>query len=260
MREDIQKIMVLRDLKFTDLEISEMLGISKTSVQIKMRNQNEIDIKECDRRRNEVEDLFFHTIDSEIKAYLLGFIMADGCVFKNRIEMSVLYEDKYILELLQQYISKKAGITPTKNNKYAHISILSRQISKDLYDLNVTERKSLTLEPPPDDRIPGYLYHHMVRGYFDGDGSIWFDDTTNNFKMNIVSTKPVLEKFREKMGWKKNTIRYANKGKYITCRMDYSGNRVLNNYLSQIYEDAHFYLERKYDKYLKVKQLCNKKT
>ena len=249
MTEADLKMITLKELGFSGSEIAQMFGRSTSAVQNSVRDQ--IDQK-ADMRVRTVDDLFFHNIDSEAKAYTLGFIMADGCICGKKLEIALQESDKYILQYFLDAMHSDALLKRIiiEDRVYYSFSIQSDQIIADLYKLNVTERKSLTLNPPPDSLIPKELCHHMIRGYYDGNGSIWFDKSTNNYSMNIVSTKQMLEYFRDKMGWKHNTIRLANKNNQDIYRMDYGGNNTVGNNLEKLYYDATVYLMRKYEKYL----------
>ena len=251
------KMITMKELGFSSTEIAQMFGRSTSSVVCDVRNQTE---QKADRRIRTIDDLFFHNIDSETKAYTLGFIMADGCICGKRLEIVLQECDKYILQFFLNIMHSNAPLKKiiVEDKIYYSFTIQSEQIISDLNRLNVTERKSLALNPPPDYLIPDNLYHHLVRGFFDGNGSIWFDKSVNNYKMNIVSTRQVLEHFRDKMGWNHNTIRLANKKDVPVYRMDYSGNNLVTTYLNQLYDDASVYLNRKYIKYIDCKNRSGK--
>lgn len=251
------KMITMKELGFNSAEIAQMFGRSKSSVVCDVRNQTE---QKADRRIRTINDLFFHNIDSEAKAYILGFIMADGCIYNKRLEITLQESDKYMLQFFLNVMHSNSPLRKNivEDRIYYSFAIQSKQIITDLYELNVTEKKSLTLNPPPDYLIPDNLYHHLVRGFFDGNGSIWFDKSVNSYKMNIVSTKQVLEHFRDKMGWSHNTIRLANKKDVPVYRMDYSGNNLVTTYLNQLYDGASIYLNRKYIKYIDCKNRSGK--
>ena len=184
-------------------------------------------------------------------------MMADGSVSEmNDIQMTLQMKDKYILEKMMDVMKSTYPIISIKD-KYCGFRITSKFLARDLAKLNVVPQKTLILLPPPN--IPDNLYHHLVRGYFDGDGSIWCDKSTQSYRFNFIGTMPVLEEFRNRMGWKHNKIRQANKGNNnITMRMDYGGNRVVTKYLGQLYDGATMYLTRKYEKYLACKEVMER--
>lgn len=121
------------------------------------------------------DETFFDTIDTEEKAYHLGFIMADGCVYIGKKNDHLLRvhihrdDDKVILDLIRVL---KLPKPPTYSGRYVEIKVFSKRIVNSLIRLGCTPRKSLTLRFPTSDQVPDRLIHHFIRGYFDGDGTI----------------------------------------------------------------------------------------
>ena len=116
---------------------------------------------------------FFENIDSEIKAYLLGFFAADGHIEKRTdycsysLRVGVQLNDSHILKLYLKHISKDSVISCKKN--LASIAITSKKIGEDLLKLGYDNNKTYTTKNIPD--LPIDLMYHFIRGYFDGDGS-----------------------------------------------------------------------------------------
>lgn len=68
-------------------------------------------------RKHNVVDDFFDVIDSEIKAYLLGFFVADGyfnlgarCTKSYRFQVALQNTDEEIIQLYRQFICPDAKI------------------------------------------------------------------------------------------------------------------------------------------------------
>lgn len=131
----------------------------------------------------------FKTIDNE-SAYLLGFIGADGCLYKypdgdkrqDVLSIIIQRQDRKILELFQEKIQTNKPISESKN-KYVSLQISSNIISEDLRNLNISYRKTYenTIANIPNEYMP-----HLIRGYFDGDGSIKVDNNMiSNTHINI---------------------------------------------------------------------------
>lgn len=58
--------------------------------------------------------------------------------------------------------------------EYSRIQISSKTLTADLLKLGCTPRKSLTLKFPNDGIFKSNdLIRHFIRGYFDGDGSVF---------------------------------------------------------------------------------------
>jgi len=125
---------------------------------------------------------FFKTIDTEEKAYFLGFMFADGCVFQNShggysVQIKLHEKDKSILERFRVALKSEHPIYNHNydNYKQCKFQIGSKQMAQDLIRHGCTPRKTFTIKFPTT--IPDHLIRHFIRGYSDGDGCIsWHYD------------------------------------------------------------------------------------
>lgn len=129
-------------------------------------------------RRKLSNDSFFKRIDTEEKAYWLGFIVADGCVQSKRfgssnncVSISLAKKDEAHLTKFLTSICSNTPITQTVENSHniVKVGIYSLEMVEDLIALGVTVRKSATATVPD---IPPELLPHFYRGLFDGDGGV----------------------------------------------------------------------------------------
>jgi hypothetical protein len=122
-------------------------------------------------RRYTIDHTFFSSIDTEDKAYILGFIAADGCVGLGTLRIGLHPRDTDILEKIRARMQSNAPIVNTKSGKWpmARWSISSVQLAHDLIAAGITPRKSLTLQFPT---LTPELERHYIRGLWDGDGFI----------------------------------------------------------------------------------------
>lgn len=130
------------------------------------------------RRKHPFNERFFQTIDSEEKAYWLGFISADGCVYWPDRVLSVLLArtDKEHLRSLCAALGASGDSirdSSYKRDGRTHLTACAKFFSSQLLDdlgvLGVVPRKSLVVCPWDG---PESLMAHYWRGVFDGDGSI----------------------------------------------------------------------------------------
>jgi hypothetical protein len=114
---------------------------------------------------------YFHTIDTDEKAYWLGFIAADGAIFCSGRQYSVTLDlqqrDLHWLKRFRDTIAPGATITKHGDRSFS-ASIGSQEMVRDLMALGIGPRKSNTLEWPG---IPEAFVIPFLLGYFDGDGS-----------------------------------------------------------------------------------------
>ena len=140
--------------------------------------------------RKKYDENFFEVIDTEEKAYFLGFIMADGCVINNKekyrylLTIKIHPKDKEILEKFIEVIKGEMVVTMDKKREICQIHISGKKIVSDLERLGCVENKTKTLVYP---NLPKELERHFLRGYFDGDGCVRVkEDKRDNTKRGDV--------------------------------------------------------------------------
>lgn len=107
-------------------EIAEELGIYYTTVSYILKSFN---IKLSKAQFNEY---VFDNIDTEEKAYWLGFIYADGCISDNgSLEIGLI--DKEHLEKFRKFLSSKNPIRTKHYKEYTSYSIMNK--SRHLRDI-----------------------------------------------------------------------------------------------------------------------------
>ena len=215
---------------------------------------------------------YFENIDTEDKAYFLGFIAADGCVIcrYNKykcLNIHINKQDKDILEKFIKFINYTGDIYFCKcRPNMCSLTLNSSKIFNDLSKYSIVERKTdKTIVPDLSDD----LMHHFMRGYFDGDGCISIHKENRPGKgvdrgqVNIVSGSYIfIEKYVnilvEKANVKRNKImdRKTN-GRYYV--IDWGGLTDVENIYNFLYKDAKTYLDRKKEKYDNV-MILNSKT
>lgn len=170
---EIDKIIFNYLNNMSTLEIAEKYHVSDRTVvswllreNVKIRNKGKI---------AKVNQFIFDNIDSEIKAYTIGLITADGSVSKknNTITICLSKEDKYLLELINNKLLDGLGtiiINHKEDEKPRYVlSFSGKHIKERLKDFGIVPNKSYSLNKLSD-LIPKEYYHHYIRGLFDGDG------------------------------------------------------------------------------------------
>ncbi len=107
-------------------------------------------------------------------AYLAGLVASDGCLVNNNRHINITSKDREIIDTCQKILNMnvKVGI---KIGGYSGSSSFNLQFSNvSLYDFflrcGLTPAKSKTIGPL---LIPEQYYADFLRGYFDGDGTIY---------------------------------------------------------------------------------------
>lgn len=209
----------------------------------------------------------FDVIDTEEKAYWLGWLFSDGYnhASKCQVALRVQEEDTEILYKFQKFLQTDTPIHTykrvTKVNKlqhsYSELLVCSPYFSEKLTDLGCVQAKTLILKFPD---IPEYLYQPFIRGYFEGDGCFSVTKRNNRknpnsllYQFNIVGMQDVLLKIQDiivqNTGVKRLPLKVRKGKKAVT--MHYNGHNVCKKILDYLYKNASIYLNRKYDKYCK---------
>ena len=211
-------------------------------------------------RQNEVKfnENFFQTINSEESAYWLGFLYADGAISlkDNNIEISLQSSDVKHLEKFK----KSLGFFEDKHiycdNIRCRFYFRNKKMKEDLIRLGCTPQKSLTLKFPSEDIVPNDYLFDFLRGYIDGDGSIMIGQNSKGEyckpRLNILGTKEFLQGLLERTDWNQMSIRQT--GSKAFC-IEWGGYSYIH-YLHALYKNANIYLDRKYEKYLTLCQVC----
>ena len=191
----------------------------------------------------------FDFVDSEVKAYWLGFIAADGYIGKvNEFEIGLSIKDKEHLEKFKEFIGHSCSIKEKKSNNSCILSFRNKYFINSLKSLGINNCKSLTLKFPSIDKK---LISHFIRGYFDGDGCIHIRKQVKKYPLlvSILGTPMFLEEMRKYLP-KINKL-YKNKGSEKTLIYQTSGKKA-KELLSYLYKDATVYLERKRNLFIAV--------
>lgn len=209
-------------------------------------------------RRYIQDNSYFQKIDNERKAYWLGFLYADGCVYeKSKNSKNIILElhpsDKYILEELLKDLNSNRPIYVSRRG-YVSINICSTRMANDLIKLGCIPRKSLVLKFPNEDIVPKDLIRHFIRGYMDGDGCISTymklrkDRKTPIFNCEIkfIGTYDMLYGIKRFFNSEKDIL--INKHSPQSCQISFSGTKY-RKIVDVLYNDATIYLKRKKDKW-----------
>jgi|688.fasta_scaffold729455_1 hypothetical protein len=213
------------------------------------------------KRKYYPDNNYFNNIDSETKAYMLGFIFADGSVCKNsnRIKIEILNIDRSILEKFSMEIYKenlvKTRIKKENNKTFAYLNIYSNQIKNDLSKYSCVPNKSKILTFP---NINESYYNHFIRGLIDGDGFVSHKTKT----IGLLSTNNINTKIKEifnSLNINSFIIKANKQDKNILNEIRVKKQSSLLNLIDFLYNNSNIYLERKYDSAMKIKKILMQK-
>ena len=195
----------------------------------------------------------FKKIDTEEKAYWLGFLYADGYVnIEKGIELTLAEYDYDHLVKFRKFMGDESIDISYKNSANAYrVCIHSKEIASDLVNLGCIQAKSLILQFPSEEQVPNHLINHFMRGYFDGDGCVYYSH--GQLAFSILGTSEFLDAYEsyvlESMNRDNPTKRLHDKRLINnTESIQYTGNVQCKKWFDFLYKDATIYLQRKYNK------------
>jgi len=190
----------------------------------------------------------FSLIDTEEKAYWLGFLYADGYVDEKEglIILGLKAEDGEHINKFRTFLQTDAPYQDKINNgghAYRFFRLYDKQLVADLNRQGLYKKKSLTLQPafimPPE------LVIHWTRGVFDGDGSIYPHTSpraSERYYMGLVGTEAMLTFIQSIWDVKRKLDFNRSVPKFTICKKE-----EVNRVLKLLYDDSTVYLQRKYD-------------
>lgn len=223
----------------------------------------------------DLDEDYFESIDSEEKAYLLGFFLADGCIFDDpfngspKIIFGLTEKDSYIVKIFHNAInsSNKLRVDDRGKNPYITSVNSSYKIAHDLEEHGISYNKANRRLPV----IRNDLMHHLIRGFFDGDGSFGYRlshperSTCNSYRgrVDIVAHEyvlPVLKKLLETEACIYNCrVCRVNSEMFLQC-IDINRKEDILRFYRYIYRDANIYLHRKkckFEEFFKLNNMIN---
>lgn len=212
------------------------------------------------RRQYTLNENYFKEVDNSNKAYILGFIYADGSISLNKgsLVICISEKDKEILNFIKEELNYSGNITTkiVRGGNYSLLNIVSKQLVLDLIKLGVVPNKTYSSNTLPI--IPNDFYWDMLRGFFDGDGSI-FSDKQKQFTVCFSSNIYILKQIKEKLkisGISSSKIRLRNKKSIHSAMLEVRGSKNIEKFKNILYTN-NFCLTRKYDKFLEFQVYIN---
>ncbi len=255
--------------------LSNKFSVSKTSICTFLRNAK-VHLINTERFKHAytIDENFFSNIDTPVKAQILGFIYADGCIMKKNkilnINLSVI--DKDYLQNINSILKNTGPIRCYKTNpiycsrtgkKYqgkdrCMLTISRKRIYDDLEKIGVVPRKTWANLGIP--KIPYNLIKYFILGFFEGDGSISIKNTNKNktacFTIAVGKkiAGEIADFFLKELKIPKLKL---DKGKNIYS-LTYASQEAVTRICTLLYQDhTGLRMERKYNKWQEAQKLYN---
>lgn len=236
----------------TNREIAKLTGKGKSTVGywVSKHNLNEY----LKYKKPEYSDLdYFNKIDTKEKAYILGFILGDGCLNNDSLEVAIALGDIEILEFIQSELNCNIQISNVLNKKKkqypsARVNIGNQTIIRDLKRLFggcLKEDRHIPFISPK-------LETYLLQGFFDAEGCItWGRRKDRNRiwqKVSFTSQYKMLEGIQNILYKKGITTRLKPKSNDNCYVIEFSAKEDVLKFLNIIYPSDNFIiLKRKYN-------------
>ena len=220
----------------------------------------EFNISSRRKNRYTLNEHFFDSIDNELKAYLLGYLFADGFVGDeeyNNIVFSQKKDDMEAVELFKESIEYtgelrifEPGKASFKNSQdHVVVNFSSEHMANKLRNYGLLKKESYKSLP----KIDNNLLRHFVRGFFDGDGSITL--TKSHYKdkvyysgaLDIIVNKNLVDFFLNLFSDIHFTIDQSKTDYmvYLKCH----SKKGVKFFYDYFYKDSKYFLSRKKRKF-----------
>lgn len=184
----------------------------------------------------------FKTIDSEEKAYWLGFILADGYVSDKGLEIGLNIKDRTHLQKFCKFIGIDESAIKVKGETTVRVIITSVELVQDLLSHGIKNKKSLIADFNHT-ILNGELARHYLRGYFDGDGYMSKDGNRSEVTCgSTVLLNSWQDHLRETLSIEYKRVHSDNRSNAKRLRYSKKDTLALKQYL---YNDSAIFLNRK---------------
>ena len=209
---------------------------------------------------------YFQDIDTERKAYFLGYLMADGNVTirhnsQPAISLEIHEKDKHILDVLKEELQTNNSVSLSCKGRTTYtLRVHSNLMARDLAKYGIVPHKT-GIEQIPVSLLKEEFIQHFIRGFFDGDG--WFSISyygncpkmAIGFAKNITMLTDIRNYLHKKLG-----VTLVKVHEYNDLTKGYLGYGMLmftkrQNVLdigNFMYKNATIFLDRKYEVYKRM--------
>ncbi len=201
------------------------------------------------------DEHYFQKINTKEKAYILGFILGDGYIGDEVVQITVGLKDREVLDFIANELGARIVIDKRINKKQkkypsAEINIGNKRIVQDILKLSGGKLKQDRHIPIISPKLENYL----VQGFFDAEGTItWGHRKDRNriwHKVAFISQLKMLKGIQNiliKNGIPTKIRPKSDSNCYV---MEIANKEMVLKLMEYIYQDKEFIiLKRKYQNY-----------
>ena len=231
--KEIENLIFCADNYSSYSEISKIVGRSVKSISCKLselgkhlKEKTEIE-KANYRRAYSVDDNYFENIDSQKKAYWLGWLITDGyvktkantcrgVVKENSISLKLQAKDRYVLEDFKKDLNTDISIKTIKSRKafeytnkitnktvcikggeQTELRFSSAKMIQDLEKYGIHQNKTYDVVFPKE--LDSKYYPGFIAGVISGDGCVDIKKNRKGFilRCTIAGTQDLIQKIKD---------------------------------------------------------------
>lgn len=255
MKYNEEEIITLYKQGLTQIEIANRLGTYNTTIR-RILLRHKITIRGNDKMQRLCKHNPFKKHD-EKSDYFLGLLLTDGTITKTKnstrnynIVLSLNEQEKYMIEQFRNWASPNSKITKIYqkiNGSYmCSVSFSNEEAVNWLNRVGQFKNKSYNC------KVYKPLTMALLRGIFDGDGGWHMNGNSLDFFICGASLDFMkqIKYFLEKLNFSPHLrYTYSRSGKPFYYVELYKSEEVIK-LGKMMYDNAHIYLKRKYDKWL----------
>lgn len=177
----------------------------------------------------------FENIDTEEKAYWLGFLWADGNISKHAIFLELQGSDVDHLIKFRNFLGNNYQEFDKTKGNCIRLRANSKKIIEDLIKLGFGLKDDRVVIP----ELSPELLNHFIRGYFDGDGHIRVKD--NRFEGCDISGRIMfIDNLNKHVNFEREELHSTN------SKRIYAHKKTALDFINKLYINSTVYLDRKY--------------
>ena len=195
-----------------------------------------------------IKNDYFENIDNKTKAYILGFIVADGniCTKKDGSKMlsiEQLSNEDVLLQNILNEIKLNGKLHKTGNESTSKISVSSNVLCDNLNKLGIYDNKALNVRIDHIiQNLDKELIASFIRGIFDGDGHISInEEELSKSRLVFTGNEYVLSSIKNllmdeiEVGMNLNLYPVGDNGTY---HLIYNGKHQIKKIVEWLYSDV----------------------
>lgn len=241
----------------TTKEAAQLLKVGCTTLNRKGWAQ--LPLNNLSRHQYKKDLNYFKVIDRRDKAYTLGFLLTDGSIGKRGVlRFEISEKDIEVLDYIRSNISPESPIKYvertrvmnqyTWTSKTVLVTFKAKNYLEDLKVYGIVPSKTYKRQILPN--IPEEFMPDLIRGIFDGDGSVYIDGKYPRVSFtgehNLLN-ELALYLYNNDIISKLCTV--FTKPKQHDCVFSFGSQKDTLSFFNYIYKDAPFYLTRKFKKF-----------